>query len=328
MGCRNDRLRPDQAGGQAACRARVAVPLQPEAAAFAEHYGFTIDVLAAYRPTSKGRVERQAVIVRDHVLAGRSFDSVGELDSAFEGWLPIRRGQVHRTHGQVIAVRAETDRAALQLLPTLPYLVADKHLRRVGKDCLLSFEASFYSVPARQIRPGQRVQLQTDGAVVTIHAVVADGGRASVRGSWVVDQTHWDGLPDGHTRAVTLDPPGGLAGPTSVPQRPGIPGAPSPLAALLGANHAAAPPVARRPLTDYQAAALAHPIHQNWPEPNPWPAHPAATLPTSQSPAMQRQASWNCSTTANSSSAPPARSCAPNWTPSSPSSLHGPTPAG
>ncbi|MDX2974569.1 IS21 family transposase [Kribbella solani] len=254
----------------------VAVPLHPEAAAFAEHYGFTIDVLAAYRPTGKGRVERQVVIVRDHVLAGRCFDSIAELDGAFAGWLPIRRAQVHRTHGQVIAVRAETDRAALQPLPEQPYLVADKHLRRVGKDCLVSFEASFYSVPARHVRPGQRVQLQTDGGsdggAVTIHALSTDGGgwlathpRASVRGSWTIDPAHYDGLPDGHTRAVTLDPPSGFADPTadttSVPRRPGVSGEPSPLAALLTAHHAAAAPVARRPLTDYQAAALARPIH-------------------------------------------------------------------
>ena len=84
----------------------LAVPLHPEAAAFADHYGFSIDVLAAYRPTGKGRVERQVNIVRDHVLAGRSFDSIRELDGAFDAWLPIRRSQVHRTHGQVIAVRA------------------------------------------------------------------------------------------------------------------------------------------------------------------------------------------------------------------------------
>ena len=83
----------------------LAVPLHPEAAAFADHYGFTIDVLAAYRPTGKGRVERQVNIVRNHVIAGRSFDSIRELDGAFDAWLPIRRSQVHRTHGQVIAVR-------------------------------------------------------------------------------------------------------------------------------------------------------------------------------------------------------------------------------
>ena len=125
----------------------AAVPVHCEAAAFADHYGFVIDVLAAYRPTGKGRVERQVNIVREHVTAGRRFSSIGDLDGAFAAWLPIRRAQVHRTHGQVIAVRAETDRAALGPLPATPYLVAEQHLRRVGKDALISFEASLYSVP-------------------------------------------------------------------------------------------------------------------------------------------------------------------------------------
>ena len=49
--------------------------------------GSAIDVLAAYRPTGNGRVERQVNIVRDHVIAGRSFDSIAELDGAFAGWL-------------------------------------------------------------------------------------------------------------------------------------------------------------------------------------------------------------------------------------------------
>jgi transposase len=101
---------------------KLAVLLHPEAAAFAEHYGFSIDVLAAYRPTGKGRVERQVNIVRDHVITGRSFDSIAELDGAFQSWQPIRRSLTHRTHGEVIAVRAEADRAALQPLPERPYL--------------------------------------------------------------------------------------------------------------------------------------------------------------------------------------------------------------
>lgn len=235
----------------------VAVPLHPEAAAFAEHYGFTIDVLAAYRPTGKGRVERQVLINRDHVLAGRSFDSIAELDGAFEAWLPIRRAQVHRTHGQVIAVRAAADRAVLGPLPDQPYLVTDKHLRRVGKDCLVSFEASFYSVPAKRIRAGQRVQLQVDGEVVTIRAVGADGAgwlathpRARQRGSWVVDEAHWDGLPDGYTRAVVTEhgPP-----PRSTSMSPAAETL-EPLSSLLARRHADIP-VAARPLTDYETAA-------------------------------------------------------------------------
>ncbi|CAM5464828.1 hypothetical protein STENM327S_00586 [Streptomyces tendae] len=75
-----------------------AVPLHPEAVAFAGHYDFDIDVLAAYRPQGKGRVERQVGIVRDHVLAGRAFASVEELNAAFIAWVPLRRAKVHGTH--------------------------------------------------------------------------------------------------------------------------------------------------------------------------------------------------------------------------------------
>jgi hypothetical protein len=73
-------------------------------------------------------------------------------------------------------VRAEDDRRALVALPAVSYLVADRCLRRVGKDCIVSFETSLAAHP-----------------------------RAARRGSWVVHPTHWDGLPEGRTRATTVD---------------------------------------------------------------------------------------------------------------------------
>jgi transposase len=247
---------------------REAVPLHPEAAAFAAHYGFVIDVLAAYRPTGKGRVERQVAIVRDHVLAGRVFSSLTELDGAFGQWVPIRRGQVHRTHGELIGVRAAADHAALRPLPELPYLVCERHLRRVGRDCLISFSGSHYSVPARAAdgrpaRAGQRVELRVSADTVTIHRLAIDGEpivlaahpRATRRGSLIVDTAHWDGLPDGHTRAVTLDPVT-IEPPVSPATAPTTTGVETdPLAALLTSRPAAATAVARRPLQAYDAAA-------------------------------------------------------------------------
>jgi hypothetical protein len=243
---------------------REPVPLHPEAAAFAAHYGFVIDVLAAYRPTGKGRVERQVAIVRDHVLAGRTFGSLAELDAAFAVWVPIRRGQVHRTHGEPIGARAAADHAALRPLPALPYLVCERHLRRVGRDCLISFDGSHYSVPARATdgrpaRAGQRVELRVSADTVTVHRLAVDGDpivlaahpRAARRGSLVVDPAHWDGLPDGHTRAVTLDPPAqpetGLTAAAAI--------GPDPLAMLLTSRPMAATPVAHRPLLAYDTAA-------------------------------------------------------------------------
>ncbi len=227
----------------------LAVPLHPSAAAFAAHYGFTIDVLAAYRPTGKGRVERQVIIVRDHVLSGRSFDSIAQLDEAFTGWHAIRLGQTHRTHGEVIGIRAARDRAALRPLPTAPYLVTDSHLRRVGKDCLVSFEASMYSLPARRIRAGQTVEVRAGAGTVTIHeldgSLLASHPRAAVRGSWMVQDSHYDGLPDGHTRATIVE----------FPRRPdhatGAAVNDKPLAALLTRPRAADVKVATRPLSAY-----------------------------------------------------------------------------
>lgn len=206
-----------------------AVPLQAEAVAFAEHYGFAIDVLAAYRPTGKGRVERQVTIVREHVLAGRSFRSLAEVDAAFMDWVPIRRRQVHRTTGHLIGVQAVDDAVALRPLPATDYVVAVTHLRRVGKDALISFDGCLYSVPAAQVRAGQRVEVrlqprtqtatstgaqphtESEGSeLLVIRALAGDGGdvlavhhRAQAKGTWTVDPTHWDGLPDGHTRATT-----------------------------------------------------------------------------------------------------------------------------
>ena len=169
--------------------------------------------------------------------------------------------------------------------------MADKHLRRVGKDCLISFEGSFYSLPAAQIRAGQRVVVQVHpevhagcghaatgtmssaGGTLVVHAQSSDGGawlathpRAGVKGSWVVEPAHYDGLPDGHTRTTTLDtsdtPAGSIGGPIdghttassalSVRVTTRDPG---PLAALIAANHAAGTHVATRPLADYAAAA-------------------------------------------------------------------------
>ena len=187
-----------------------AVQLNAEAVAFAGHYGFDIDVLAANRPTGKGRVERYDDITRAHVPAGRTFRSIGQGDAAFLTWLPIRPAQVHRTYGQVIGERAVIDRTALRPLPAMAYVVAEVHVRRVGKDYLLSFEGSHYSVRARMVRAGQRIEVRPTASSVTIRALPADGGhllathrRASRSGSWIVKESHWDGLTDGHTRAVT-----------------------------------------------------------------------------------------------------------------------------
>lgn len=193
------------------------VELHGEAVAFAAHYGFTPRVCWPERPQAKGRVERMVELTREKVACGRGFLSLADWQAAWEAWLPQRRAQVHRTHGEVIAVRAERDRAALQPLPDAPYVVCERHLRVVGKDALVSFEASLYSVPWTDVLPRQRLELRVTPAEVAIWSLgaeprlLATHARARARGSWVVDERHWDGLPNGR---------GAHAGPEVPPPEP------------------------------------------------------------------------------------------------------------
>jgi transposase len=247
---------------------RQAVPLHPQAAAFAAHYGFEIDVLAAYRPTGKGRVERQVLIAREHVLAGREFTSLVELDAAFERWVPIRRAQVHRTHGEVIGRRAARDHTALGAVPARALLVSESHLRRVGRDSMISFEGSSYSVAARAedgraTRAGQRVEVRLEATEVVIRRLPVDSPtgtalelgrhpRAMPSGQRVVDPAHWAELPDGHTRATTVEPTHVRSEQTAVEDRPQPAPAPS---VRTEARAGFGVEVVHRPLADYDVLA-------------------------------------------------------------------------
>ena len=222
------------------------VPLHPEALAFAAHYEFAIRLAAASRPQAKGRVERMVEITREKVAAGRDLATLGQWQAAWEEWLPSRRAQVHRTHGEVIAVRAAADRAALGPLPSAAYVVCERHIRSVGKDALVSFEASLYSVPWTLVRPRQRLELRVTPGEVRIYSLgaepqlLASHSRARERGSWVVEERHWDGLPDGRGAhaAPTAPLPEPLAGEAQ-------------LAELMLRFSAAGTPVARRDIASY-----------------------------------------------------------------------------
>ena len=196
----------------------VAVPLHPEAAAFADHYGFAIDVLAAYRPTGKGRVERQVAIVRDHVLAGRTFDSLAELDARVRrvGADPPRPGAPHPRRGRSGSARSATGPRCGRCRSCRIWS-ATGTCAGSARTAWSASRPAATPVPAAdgRSRAGQRVEVRAGVDTVAIHALagrrpVAGAGQPSARraapGSWVVDPAHWDGLPDGHTRAVTVEP--------------------------------------------------------------------------------------------------------------------------
>ncbi|KPI17307.1 hypothetical protein OV450_8030 [Actinobacteria bacterium OV450] len=162
--------------------------------------------------------------------------------------------KIHGTHGEVIGLRAVRDHMALRPLPATPYVVAQRHLRYVGKDCLVAFEANLYSVPALRIRPRQLVEIRATKTQVTLHATTPDRQgetllathpRAVGRGARVVDERHWDGLPTGTGRRVTA------GGDLPAPRRQDGGSETGSLLALLNRAAATQVEVGRRPLSVY-----------------------------------------------------------------------------
>ncbi|MFI1259209.1 Mu transposase domain-containing protein [Streptomyces netropsis] len=52
--------------------------------------------------------------------------------------------------------------------------MAERHLRPVGKDCLIAFGGNLYSVPARKVRPRQLVEIRATKSQVMLRATVLD----------------------------------------------------------------------------------------------------------------------------------------------------------
>jgi transposase len=147
----------------------------PEALASAHHYGFRLRLCKAYRPQTKGKVESDVPYVRERLLRAHSFGSYEQANRSWASWNEdIARRRVHGTHGEIVAVRAKRDRAALGAVPPAPYLVVERTTRVVARDGLLSFEGRRYAVP--DTRPGERVELVLGAEEIEIYSRV-DGHR-------------------------------------------------------------------------------------------------------------------------------------------------------
>ena len=87
-------------------------------------------------------------------------------------------------------------------------MVAERHLRRLHKDALVSFEASLYSVPWWGRTPGERVELRVTPENVGIWTtgaepeLLATQPRSRRKGACVVDPAHRIGLPAGGSRRL------------------------------------------------------------------------------------------------------------------------------
>ncbi len=163
----------------------------------AEHYGFLVAPCRPRTPEHKGKVEQGGIhYVKRNFLGGRIPTALPQANADVLVWCRTTAGQ--RVHGTTKAPPlgrfTTTERAVLQPLPATPYDLATWKEVRVQRDCYVTFEGSFYSVPCRLI--GQRVRVRGGGREVKVYgadyALLTTHPRAEHPGE---RHTHLDHLP-------------------------------------------------------------------------------------------------------------------------------------
>jgi transposase len=118
---------------------------------FARYWGFTPRACHAYRPQTKGKVERGIGYLRKNFLCGREANSLTDLRSQLRTWVwQVANQRIHGTTHRNVFVAWNEEK--LHLLPRAgrpSYPSAGEEIRKVSRDAYLSFQGNRYSVPWR-----------------------------------------------------------------------------------------------------------------------------------------------------------------------------------
>lgn len=163
---------------------------------FCSYYGIATNACWPYRAQTKGKVERLIGPVKRFV-SSRTFLDREHLASEVASWDSAYNSRIHSTTGQAPAVRFELERPHLLGLPPEPFFYATVEVRKVSRECWVSFEGNRYSAPARwagteiKVRstPGEIHLLSKEGALICAHR-----RRERGLGITVMVQEHYSGV--------------------------------------------------------------------------------------------------------------------------------------
>lgn len=115
---------------------------------FCLHYGFRPLTTPTYSPWAKGKVERPIQYIRERFWRGYIYDNLLDANKNIMEWMKKTADQrQHATTHEKITERFEKEQGLLGSLPLSEYDISEKCVRKVQKDCQLSFGGNRYVVP-------------------------------------------------------------------------------------------------------------------------------------------------------------------------------------
>jgi len=164
---------------------------------FARYSGFTPHACRPYRPQTKGKVERGIGYVRQNFWCGLHFSDLTDLNRQGQDWMnTVANRRVHGTTGEIPFERLRHE--ALQALPGQRFDTSIKTERCASRDCLVSYDGNFYSVPAAWAQKMLLVKETEDRQLIILNGlgeVVAQHSKRPGRHQRVIVAAHYAGLP-------------------------------------------------------------------------------------------------------------------------------------
>ena len=143
---------------------------------------------------TKGKVERAIQYVEDNFFLGREFGSLDELNSSAWEWCEKANAKVHGTTHEVPMERLKLE-GLKGVASIVPYQVVRREVRKVSRDCFLSYRGNRYSVPWQHAGRECRLAIYddffdvfVDEVAVARHGIVPGSHRCIAR------KEHFEGL--------------------------------------------------------------------------------------------------------------------------------------
>ena len=159
----------------------------PLFADFAAHYGFTLKTHQVRRPRTKGKVERMVDYLQGNFLNGRTFAGFDDMAAQGRIWLEGANARLHATTGE--RPRDLLVKENLASLATLhPYVLAQRHERKVDAEGFVHLGRARYSVPPQYVgkpvivvQQEHKIKVRVGDLIVAEHTLAPPGACVAVK---------------------------------------------------------------------------------------------------------------------------------------------------
>lgn len=157
---------------------------------FAGFYGFKPILCRPYRGQTKGKVERTVRFVRDNFFMGIKFENLDNLNRQAMCWYKKVNSKVHSTINEIPSYRLKSEYLNENIKR---YVINKLELRKVEKDCLISFRSNKYSVPPKYI--GKEVAVKTNNNVLKVYhndLLITTHNIPNIKNQMIIKKEHYD----------------------------------------------------------------------------------------------------------------------------------------